>query len=261
MPAVDRRLVRVFIRLAIVVLLSGFWAASADAARKPTKPEFRRLARAVKNGPDDGFYCAERRGARISTRRPRWAAVMAQSNCGLGSLHARFVLRRKHGRWRVRERYYEQGGTGKGVPRCASKRVPRDIRCAPRRSAKRVATAARRVVIGSRRFAPDGYGWGTSRPRGLYNGGVPSGKIFKIHWRTWGGRRARGRGWTYGYRPRGGYYNRPVRIKLRAYHRGRCAGDGPLAYRRLRVKVQKRPGGNYGRWFLWSGARTLCHYF
>ena len=120
-------------------------------------------------------------------------------------------------------------------------------------------TAARHVVIGSKKFAPGGDGWGTSRPRRLYNGGDPSGLAFKIHWRAWGTKRARGRGRTYTYKPGGGYYRRSVRIKLRAYRLGHCSRGGPPAYRRLKVKVQKRPGGRrYTRWLLWSGAKTLC---
>jgi hypothetical protein len=121
------------------------------------------------------------------------------------------------------------------------------------------ASAAGRVVIGSARFAPGGVGWGTSKPHRLYNGGVPNGDAFKLHWRSWGGRVARGHGLNYGYRPHGGYWNKPVRIQLRAHHLGHCKAGGPRAYRRLSARVQKRPGGHFGRWFLWSAQRNLCH--
>jgi hypothetical protein len=121
-----------------------------------------------------------------------------------------------------------------------------------------VASAAGSVVIGSARFAPNGSGWGTTKPRKLDNGGVPSGIAFHLKWTSWGGNVARGHGKTYGYKPQGGYYRRPVRIKLRAHHLGSCKADGTRAYRRLTARVQKRPGGAFGRPFLWSGQRNLC---
>ena len=118
--------------------------------------------------------------------------------------------------------------------------------------------ASRHVVLGSKRFAPSGYGFGRARPKTFFNGGVPSGLVKHIRWKSWGGRSARGRGLTWIYKPHGGYYKKPGRIKLHAFGLGRCSKNGLRAYRHLRVRVVKRPGGHYGRWFNWSGARNIC---
>ena len=127
-----------------------------------------------------------------------------------------------------------------------------------RDSATTVA-AARHVVLGSKRFAPYGHGFGKARPKSFYNGGVPSGYVHRIHWKHWGSRSARGRGITHIYRPNGGYYRKQGRIKLHAFGVGRCSKHGPRAYRHLRVSVVKRPGGHrYSRWLNWSGARNIC---
>ena len=122
-----------------------------------------------------------------------------------------------------------------------------------------VATAAGSVVLGSERFAPNGSGWGTVAPHRIDNGGVPSGIAFHLKWKSWGGKAARAHGKTYGYKPQGGYYRKPVRIVLRAHHLGRCKADGTRAYRRLTARVAKRPGGPLGQPFLWAGQRNLCH--
>jgi hypothetical protein len=118
--------------------------------------------------------------------------------------------------------------------------------------------AARHVVLGSKRFAPSGYGFGKARPKTFFNGGAPSGLVKRIHWKGWGTRSARGRGLTSIYKPNGGYYKKPGRIKLHAFGIGPCTKHGPRAYRHLRVRIVKRPGGRYGRWFNWSGARHIC---
>ena len=121
-------------------------------------------------------------------------------------------------------------------------------------------SASRHVVLGNKRFAPRGAGFGKARPKRIYNGGVPSGEVRHIHWKSWAGRSARGRGLTWIYKPNGGYYSKPGRIKLHAFGVGRCTKHGPLAYRHLRVRVVKRPGGHYGRWLNWSGTRNICTY-
>src|SRR2546423_9073111 len=48
-----------------------------------------------------------------------------------------------------------------------------------------------------------------------------SGEVRHIHWKSWGGRSARGRGLTWIYKPNGGYYSKPGRIKI-----GRASGRG-----------------------------------
>ena len=117
---------------------------------------------------------------------------------------------------------------------------------------------SQRLLLGSPAYdAPGGVGWGTVEPSMLFNGGDASRSISRIHWRTWGGKVATGRGKNPAFKPHGGYYRRPVTIELHASDIGRC-GSGPLVYRRLKVREQTRPAGPLGRWFLWSGSKTLC---
>jgi len=123
------------------------------------------------------------------------------------------------------------------------------------------AASGGQIVIGSKDALPFGIGWGTARPRMLHNGGVPSGIAFKIRWSNWGGRVAVGRGLNWIYRPRGGYYAKPVPIDLRASGIGRCSPKGPRAYIHLKARVPSRPGGPVGPWFTWSGVRNLCHWW
>jgi hypothetical protein len=129
-----------------------------------------------------------------------------------------------------------------------------------RASSSPAVAARRRIVLGSKSFAPNGSGWGTSRPSSIFNGGDPSGYVDRIHWSRWGGHVARGHGRNAIFRPNGGYYSRRVRIKLRASHLGRCHKGGPRAYRRLSFRAPSRPGGPLGPWTLWSGKHTLCHW-
>jgi hypothetical protein len=117
------------------------------------------------------------------------------------------------------------------------------------------------VVLGSRAFAgPQGAGWGTPHPSEIFNGGDPSGLVTHIHWSSWGGRTATGRGKNAIFKPQGGYYQQLVTIQLRATDRGRCSQRGPLAYRKLEVREPSRPGGPVGKWGSWSGVKTLCHF-
>lgn len=119
--------------------------------------------------------------------------------------------------------------------------------------------AGQEVVLGSRSFAgPQGAGWGTARPSEIFNGGDPSGLVTHIHWASWGGASAVGSGKNAIFKPKGGYYKQLVTIQLRATDKGRCTATGPRAYEKLYVRVPSRPGGPLGKWFLWSGARSIC---
>jgi hypothetical protein len=119
------------------------------------------------------------------------------------------------------------------------------------------ASADAKLVLGSKKYqAPNGRGWGTAEPKKLFNGGVPSGLIDHIHWESWGGSTAIGWGRTWIYKPGGGYYNRSVTVKLRAFVIGDC--DGRRAYRHLSVRHPSRPGGKLGPWNPWSGNGNVC---
>jgi hypothetical protein len=112
-------------------------------------------------------------------------------------------------------------------------------------------------LLGSSAFyAPHAKGFGTAHPSTISNGGDASGVVTEIVWKDWGGETAIGYGLNSIFKPNGGYYPRPVRIELRARHLGRCAGH--LVYRQLRVRLPAKPGGPLGKWFLWSGAKSLC---
>jgi hypothetical protein len=117
-------------------------------------------------------------------------------------------------------------------------------------------------VLGSKKFAPQGAGFGHAHPAHIFNGGDPSGDIIHVSWKHWGATRSFGKGKTYIFEPQGGYYNRPVRIRLRAQALGRCpGGGGKPAYTKLYVREPSKPGGNLGKWHAWSGAKTICHGF
>jgi hypothetical protein len=105
-------------------------------------------------------------------------------------------------------------------------------------------------------YAPHAKGFGTAHPSTISNGGDPSGIVTRITWKGWGGQTAIGYGLSSIFKPNGGYYPRLVRIELRAQHLVRC--DGQLVYRQLSVRLPAKPGGPLGKWFLWSGAKSLC---
>ncbi len=113
-------------------------------------------------------------------------------------------------------------------------------------------------MLGSRSFEPNGAGWGKVHPSRIFNGGDPSGLVTHIHWTGWGDSVATGRGLNSIFKPHGGFYPGLVTIELHASDLGHCAAGGPLAYRRLSVRVPSRPGGKLGPWTLWSGASTIC---
>jgi hypothetical protein len=125
--------------------------------------------------------------------------------------------------------------------------------------------AAGTVVLGSKRYAPRGEGFGTVAPTRVYNGGVPSGDVTGIVWKDWGAPVATGNGLTWIYKPDGGYYPEQGAIELRAQSIGRCRNkkgkpSKQLAYRRLFARLAKYPGGPLGEWFRWSGSRTICNF-
>lgn len=108
------------------------------------------------------------------------------------------------------------------------------------------------------RAGPYAQGWGEVAPPTISNGGAAaSGTIDGIHWRRWGGRVASGRGRHPTYKPHGGYYNRPVVIKLRASGIERCKPGGRLVYTRFTVREQVKPGGRFGKWRAWD--RNMCN--
>ncbi len=124
-------------------------------------------------------------------------------------------------------------------------------------TAAATAGAAARPVLGSKSFAaPYGKGFGTAEPSEIFNGGDPSGSVTHISWTGWGNPTTIGHGLNPIFKPHGGYYRKPARIELRATKLGRCGNR--VAYTRLEVRIPKKPGGKLGKWFSWSGAKTLC---
>ena len=120
------------------------------------------------------------------------------------------------------------------------------------------ATAPAKVVLGSKAFAPMGVGFGTVKPKEIFNGGDPSGLVQNITWRHWGAATATGSGKTSIFKPGGGYYPQLVGAQLRASNLGHCTAHGPLAYRRLEAREPSHPGGPLGKWFLWSDRKSIC---
>jgi hypothetical protein len=119
------------------------------------------------------------------------------------------------------------------------------------------AYAAANPVLGAKSFAaPYGKGFGTPEPAEIFNGGDPSGSVTQIQWTGWGNPSAIGYGLNPIFKPHGGYYRKPARIELRATGLGKCGSR--TAYTRLEVRIPKHPGGKLGKWFSWSGAKTIC---
>jgi hypothetical protein len=100
--------------------------------------------------------------------------------------------------------------------------------------------------------------WGKCKPSWFSNGGDADGTVSTIHWVTWGGPVATGRGVNARLTPVGGYYPLAV-IYLRAFDLGKCSPSGPRAYRHLYVRQPLRPGGPLSRWHEWNGNRNECH--
>jgi hypothetical protein len=104
---------------------------------------------------------------------------------------------------------------------------------------------------------PYGAGWGEVAPAVISNGGASaSGTVSKIHWTTWGGKVAVGRGLHPAYTPRGGYYPKPLTMEVRASEIRRCTPGGRLVYTRFTVREQVRPDGPMGKWSAW--ASNMC---
>ena len=104
---------------------------------------------------------------------------------------------------------------------------------------------------------PYGAGWGEVAPAVISNGGAAaSGTISQIHWTSWGGETATGKGLNPEYTPHGGYYRTPLVVELRASDVRRCVPNGRLVYTRLTEREQVRPGGAMGEWRTWVG--DLC---
>jgi hypothetical protein len=128
-------------------------------------------------------------------------------------------------------------------------------------AASRAGSAAHvsSVVLGSKSYyAPQSRGWGTVKPKTIFNGGDPSGLVSNIHWQNWGQKSAIGWGYTSIFKPQGGYYPTLVRAELRATDLGRCNGRGPMAYRHLDARVPAKPGGPLGKWFHWASTGNIC---
>jgi hypothetical protein len=113
------------------------------------------------------------------------------------------------------------------------------------------------IVLGGVVYGGEyGKGWGTAHPKTIYNGGDPSGLISDVHWSSWGGDVARGRGRNSIFKPQGGYYRHQVTIQLKAKRIGSC--EGRRAYLKLFIREPRKPGGPLGPWLSWSGSRTIC---
>lgn len=108
---------------------------------------------------------------------------------------------------------------------------------------------------------PYAEGWGEVAPAVISNGGAAaSGTISDIHWSSWGGRVAIGRGLHPEYAPQGGYYPKPLVMELRASAVGRCKPGGRLVYTRFSFREQLKPGGPIARrWSDWAG--NMCRAF
>lgn len=131
------------------------------------------------------------------------------------------------------------------------------VACALAATVAATAGAAANPVLGSRSFAGAyGKGFGTAEPSEIFNGGDPSGSVTHIRWTGWGNPTAIGFGLNPIFKPHGGYYRKPARIELRATNLGECGTEA--AYTKLEVRIPKKPGGKLGKWFAWSGAKTLC---
>lgn len=121
------------------------------------------------------------------------------------------------------------------------------------------ASGHRPVLGSSKLFQLYGIGWGTVRPKEIYNGGDPNGDVTHITWHHWGSATAQGNGLGNQFEPNGGYYPKPVKVQLRAYHLGHCGPHSRLAYTKLRVRFQTKPGSSHwDHWVPWAGLSTIC---
>jgi hypothetical protein len=236
-PAMLGRIVVLVVAAAAV--LGGMQA--AWAATPATPEQTAAIAPAVGFAPQ----CIT---ASIADADRSWATARPTNTPGCPQADGTVVVHLQNGTW-------TQIAAGSDFGFCPIKGVPAAI-SQEFNLCRRVTASS--YVLGSSSFAPNGQGFGTSKPRTVYNGGVPSGLVTSIRWRNWGSARATGFGKNSIYRPGGGYYSRKATIELRATRRGRCPGSDQPAYLRLEARVPSRPGGRLGRWFNWAGARTVC---
>jgi hypothetical protein len=109
-------------------------------------------------------------------------------------------------------------------------------------------------TLGSKKvFSGHGSGWGTVKPKLLSNDTDCTGAITDIHWSSWGGKTAKGRGKTCLNGETGG----TVTIKLEPSDLRTCAGASRKSYTRLLVQFPKAHGG-YTSKKLWWGIKNLC---
>ena len=117
------------------------------------------------------------------------------------------------------------------------------------------------VVLGAKKFAPNGKGFGHPHPKTIFNGGDPNGLVSKIKWKNWGSSAARGHGKGNGFKPGGGYYPKPVKVHLRAYKIGTCGHSKRRAYTKMQAQFEKKPGsGKFGKWLDWGGSKSICKF-
>ena len=89
-------------------------------------------------------------------------------------------------------------------------------------------------VLGVPHLHPYSQGFGTIRPRTVYNGGDPTGAFSNITWASWGGTIARGKGTANWTPANGGVVNSyPQPAQLAAYDLTKC--EGRSTYRHLAV--------------------------
>jgi hypothetical protein len=231
-------------RIGVLTLVAGagLGGMSAALAANPATPEQQAVI-----APAAGFSPGCSR-VLIAESDPAWATAAPTNAAGCPQSNGTTVLHLQGGAWRAIT-------AGSDFGYCPIAGVPATI---SRELALCRAVTPGSYVLGSAAFAPNGTGFGTSKPRTIFNGGVPSGLANRIHWRHWGAQQAIGIGKNAIYRPGGGYYARRATIKLRASRRGRCPGSDQPAYRLLEARLPKRPGGKLGPWFRWSGAKSIC---
>jgi hypothetical protein len=108
-------------------------------------------------------------------------------------------------------------------------------------------------VLGSASAFQNGQGFGTVKPRTVFLGGDPTGRVESITWRGWGGARSSGfgTGWCPGASVAAGH---PCKAALHAYALGSCHGH--RAYRKVAFyfKLHRRSHWTLGsRWNACSG--------
>jgi sugar lactone lactonase YvrE len=149
----------------------------------------------------------------------------------------------------------------------AVKGVPAGIAVAPTGAAAassssggRCARSKRPLLLGptGQSAGPYAEGWGEVAPAVISNGGAAaSGTVSQIHWSSWGGTVAIGRGLHPEYTPHGGYYPKPLVMELRASAIRRCKPSGRFVYSRFSVREQVKPGGPMAKkWLAW--ASNMC---